>query len=174
MLYVIQCCHLFLQLLVAEMKYQDPLEPTTNTEYVSELASFTQVEATQNARTRGTGKTASRTKISWAIIAVTTLGSLIVAIDALGAGPLPKPFGLETWLDAFDLFAEGFMMPIGCLVMAVLLGWMYPDYIDDEVESGSGYVSKKYVKFCLKWLAPIFMVFILVGQMNSFFGLGLF
>ncbi len=41
---------MFLQLLVAEMKYQDPLEPTTNTEYVSELASFTQVEATQNVQ----------------------------------------------------------------------------------------------------------------------------
>ena len=120
------------------------------------------------------GKTPNRTKISWAIIAITTVGSLIVAIDALGAGPLPKPFGLSTWLDAFDLFAEGFMMPIGCLLMAILLGWMYPAYIDDEVESGSSYKSKGYVKFCLKWLAPIFMAFILVGQLNSFFGLGWF
>lgn len=41
---------MFLQLLVAEMKYQDPLEPTTNTEYVTELASFTQIEATQNVQ----------------------------------------------------------------------------------------------------------------------------
>lgn len=31
---------MFLKLLVAEMQYQDPLEPTSNTEYVSELASF--------------------------------------------------------------------------------------------------------------------------------------
>ncbi len=38
---------MFLQLLVAEMQYQDPLEPTTNTEYVSELASFSQIEAIQ-------------------------------------------------------------------------------------------------------------------------------
>ena len=30
----------FLQLLVAQMKYQDPLEPTDNTQYVSQLASF--------------------------------------------------------------------------------------------------------------------------------------
>lgn len=35
---------MFLQLLVAEMKYQDPLEPTSNTEWVSQYATFTQIE----------------------------------------------------------------------------------------------------------------------------------
>ena len=38
----------FLQLLVAQMKYQDPLEPTDNTEYISQLATFSQLEETQN------------------------------------------------------------------------------------------------------------------------------
>ena len=38
---------MFLQLLVAEMQYQDPLEPTDNGEYVSQLASFSQIEAVQ-------------------------------------------------------------------------------------------------------------------------------
>lgn len=120
------------------------------------------------------GKKPSRAKISWSIIAITTIGSIIVAIDALGAGPLPKPFGLGTWLDAFDLFAEGFMMPGGCLIMTIILGWIHPNYIDDEVRHSSGYKSKAFVNFCLKWIAPIFLVFILVGQMNSFFAFGWF
>ena len=38
----------FLQLLVAQMKYQDPLEPTSNTEYISQYAQFSQVEQIQN------------------------------------------------------------------------------------------------------------------------------
>ena len=38
----------FLQLLVAQMKYQDPLEPTSNTEYVAQYAQFSQVEQMQN------------------------------------------------------------------------------------------------------------------------------
>ena len=38
----------FLQLLVAQMRYQDPLEPTSNTEYISQYAQFSQVEQLQN------------------------------------------------------------------------------------------------------------------------------
>lgn len=38
----------FLQILVAEMQYQDPLEPTTNTEWVSQMATFSQIEELQN------------------------------------------------------------------------------------------------------------------------------
>ncbi len=38
----------FLQLLVAQMKYQDPLQPTDNTEYISQLATFSELEEMQN------------------------------------------------------------------------------------------------------------------------------
>ena len=38
----------FLQLLVAEMQNQDPLEPTSNTEWVSQYATFTQVSEIQS------------------------------------------------------------------------------------------------------------------------------
>ncbi|MBQ1901676.1 MAG: flagellar hook capping protein [Lachnospiraceae bacterium] len=45
----------FLSLLVAEMQYQDPLEPTSNSEYVSELASFTQVSSLTEMNATMTG-----------------------------------------------------------------------------------------------------------------------
>lgn len=38
----------FLKLLVAQMQYQDPLEPTSNTEYVSQFATFSELEQMQN------------------------------------------------------------------------------------------------------------------------------
>ena len=37
----------FLQILVAEMQYQDPLQPSSNTEWVSQMASFSQIEELQ-------------------------------------------------------------------------------------------------------------------------------
>ncbi|MDD3172558.1 MAG: flagellar hook capping FlgD N-terminal domain-containing protein [Herbinix sp.] len=41
----------FLQLLVTQMKYQDPLNPSSNTEYVAQLATFSQLEQMQNLST---------------------------------------------------------------------------------------------------------------------------
>ncbi len=38
----------FMQLLVAQMKYQDPLEPTSNTEYIAQYATFSELEQIQN------------------------------------------------------------------------------------------------------------------------------
>ena len=38
----------FLQLLVTQMKYQDPLNPSTDTEYIAQLAQFSQLEQLQN------------------------------------------------------------------------------------------------------------------------------
>lgn len=41
----------FLGLLVAQMKYQDPLEPTSNTEFVAQYAQFSSLEQMQNMAT---------------------------------------------------------------------------------------------------------------------------
>lgn len=38
----------FLQLLVTQMKYQDPLSPMDNSEYIAQLATFSQLEEMQN------------------------------------------------------------------------------------------------------------------------------
>lgn len=38
----------FLALMVAQMQYQDPLEPTDNTQYIAQMATFSQVEATKS------------------------------------------------------------------------------------------------------------------------------
>ncbi len=61
----------FMQLLVAEMTNQDPLEPTSNTEFISQLATFSQMQYMRDASTYSmatyasslVGKTATATKM---------------------------------------------------------------------------------------------------------------
>lgn len=48
----------FLQLLITQMKYQDPLDPADNTEYVAQLAQFSELEAMQNMNETLTNTTA--------------------------------------------------------------------------------------------------------------------
>ncbi len=49
----------FLSLLVAEMQNQDPLEPTSNSDYMAQMATFSQVEATAEMNDRVLSQTAS-------------------------------------------------------------------------------------------------------------------
>ena len=49
----------FLSLLVAEMQNQDPLEPTSNSDYMAQMATFSQVEATSDMNERVLSQTAS-------------------------------------------------------------------------------------------------------------------
>lgn len=63
----------FLQLLVAQMKYQDPLEPTSNTEYISQYATFSQVEQMQNMAS--TMELSRASSLVGQLVEVTTTGS---------------------------------------------------------------------------------------------------
>lgn len=48
----------FLQLLVTQMKYQDPLNPSSDTEYIAQLATFSQLEQMQNLNATNTNSQA--------------------------------------------------------------------------------------------------------------------
>lgn len=120
------------------------------------------------------GKKPSRPLVAWSIGIIAALGSTLVSADALGGGGLPHIFGFETWIDTFDLFAEGFLMPLGAFFMAIFLGWCRPKYINDEVKLSSGFGSESFFNLTIKWIAPVFMIFILIGQLDSFFSFGIF
>lgn len=116
------------------------------------------------------GKKARRPLYIAFISIIALLGSTLVSSDALGSSGFWHPFGLETWLDFFDLLGEGIFMPLGCLIMTIVLGWTRKNYIDDEIASSSPYKTRRFINICLRYIAPVFMSLLIIVQLNSFFG----
>lgn len=126
------------------------------------------------------GKTGNRKKVVlWVSVAI-TIEALIVAIDGLGSNPdlIKAPFqslGIagwnDCWLDFMDCWSEGIAMPLGAVLMALMIGGeLKPGYILSEVHDGehSSFFDKFY-KFCVTFVVPVVMTFVLAGQMIGFF-----
>ena len=62
----------FLQILCAEMQYQDPLNPTSNTDYIAQMATFTQVESMLNMQNTMTSSQANDLVGKYCIMKVTS------------------------------------------------------------------------------------------------------
>lgn len=126
------------------------------------------ISALMDARIKK-GKNTGRTNVVIFITITTIVGSSLVAMDQLGGNPaIWKPFGLGSWLDVFDLVAEGILMPLCGLLTAIILGWARSHYIDDEILISSSYKTQPFVKFCLKFVGPILMAIIVFFQISSF------
>ncbi len=118
------------------------------------------------------------------------------ALDGLGSGRaggalLPTPgelFGIENpsgwsadWLDFYDMLSEGIMMPLGSMIMAFAIGWLWmPSWsnggkchnlLTEELgASGHKMWGKAFFEACYKFITPIGMIIVLYGQITSFFG----
>ena len=111
------------------------------------------------------------------------VGCILVCADSLGnAGIAPwQLLGLESysgwndcWLDFWDMLSEGIMMPLGALLMSLMIGWeIGPEVVKEECEATPGHKMGSYgfFKICIKVITPLCMLFILYGQVASFFGL---
>lgn len=134
--------------------------------------------ATMMDATEKKGKKPNRLTTSLVFAIVPLVGSLIVTADGLGGTGMWNPFFIflgedcgKCWLDFFDFFAEGLLMPLGALFMSIIFGWTRRGYLDDEVElNGHAYKSKAFCNFCFRWLIPPLMFGLLLVQLNSFFG----
>lgn len=100
------------------------------------------------------------------------LEGIFVSMDGLGANGFPQIFGQGSWLDTFDLISEGILMPLGACYMAIILP---NSFVDEELTlNGNKFKLQKFYDFCIKFVAPLMMVLVLLGQIDSFFKLGIF
>ncbi len=117
---------------------------------------------------------------------------VLVCLDGLGSGvaggatidPPGVMLGMQnirvafaSWLDFFDMISEGVFMPLGAILMSLIIGWsLKTKTIKDEVEASPGVqmTAYKFWDFCFKFAVPIGIAFVLIGQLDDFFGLGIF
>ena len=131
---------------------------------------------------RDAGKGDKRKKYTLIAAALVSLGTILVCADALGTGGFapadilgienPKAWAAD-WLDFWDMLSEGIMMPLGALLMALMIGWeIGPEVVKGECEATPGHKMGSYgfFKICIKVITPLIMLFILYGQIKSFFG----
>ena len=105
----------FFQLLMAEMTNQDPLEPTSNTEFVSQLASFTALQTNEDSLYYNTVNYAS--SMAGKTVTVSTRDG----VDENGKVKLKIETGIVTGVDISDeknveITVNGKRYPIGSIM----------------------------------------------------------
>lgn len=124
------------------------------------------------------GKSANRIAVTVIMTLFAWCGNFLTTADGLGTSTNAFLVGFRNLfrqpdvLDVWDCLAEGILMPLTGLIMAIMLGWVVPGYLDDEITNGGTreFKTKGLYNVCIKYIGPIFMAMIVYGQITSFWG----
>ena len=134
------------------------------------------------------GKAPKRKAVVIVFCVLVAIFALPNALDGLGSGiaggaTIATPaelFGMtdaikgwnDCWLDFYDMLSEGILMPLGAMIMAFAIGWIWKmDFLVEECEaSGCKFWGKAFFNICYKFITPIGMLVVLYGQITSYFG----
>lgn len=125
------------------------------------------------------GKQGNRSKITIYISLAVLVEALIVSFDGMGTNGLWVPFQNlpgsfnDSWLNFMTMLSEGIAMPLAAFLMSLMVGWeLKPKTIKDEVcQHGNKFYGYGFFSFCIKFIVPVVMLFILFGQICSSFGI---
>ena len=100
-------------------------------------------------------------------------GCLLLGLpSALGYGVLGgvKILGLQ-FLDLFDFISNSILMPIVAICTCVFIGFVIkPKAIEEEIEISAPFKAKKLFNVVIKYIAPVFLVAILISSILDVFG----
>lgn len=76
-------------------------------------------------------------------------------------------------LDIFDYISNYIMMPAGAIGTCILIGWVVkPETITDEVtKNGEHFGRRKIFSVIIKYIAPVFLLLILLKSLGAFNGI---
>lgn len=114
-----------------------------------------------------------------------TMTCIIVAVYVLLMG-IPSSLGFGVWdfiqplgmsiLDFMDFISNSVLMPIVALFTCIFVGFVIkPKAIIEEAASdGSGFKSKRLFTVMIRWIAPIFLIAILITSVAGAIGIKAF
>ncbi len=109
------------------------------------------------------------------------LTCVIVFVGCVVLG-IPSSLGFGVWdfislggmtiLDMFDFFSNSILMPIVAFLTCVFIGYVIkPKALADEIASNGKFKSEKTFTFMIKYIAPIFIVLILISSVLDVLGI---
>ncbi len=106
---------------------------------------------------------------------IVLIGSVVLGLlSTLGYGVWAdvKIIGMQ-FLDFFDFISNSVIMPLVALITCIFVGYVIkPKAIIDEVETGNArFKSKKMFVVMIKYIAPVFILLILVSSVLNAFGI---
>ena len=117
-----------------------------------------------------------RDKLGWnrkVTCIIVLVGSLLLGLPStLGYGIWAdvKIIGLQ-FLDFFDFITNSVLMPITALLTAIFIGYfLTPRSLIEEIEIGRSFKFKKLFVVMIKYVAPIFLIIILVSSVLEVMG----
>lgn len=118
-----------------------------------------------------------RDKFHWGRKKACIIVGIIILVLAM-----PSTLGNGIWsnikllgfqfLDFFDFISNSVLMPIVALLTCIFIGWVVgPKVISDEVKLSSGFKREKLFIVIIKYVAPIFILAILISFVLNSFGI---
>ena len=136
-------------------------------------------------RDRARGKKEKRWLYALLTMVVSGILCTVTCADGLGSNGLWIPFQrffvgaekmptfCESWLSFLDMVSEGLLMPLCGICTCLMMGWeVKPEFVRAEVETaGNRFTAYRFYRFCVRYVTPLIMLFILYGQLKDFFNL---
>lgn len=109
-----------------------------------------------------------------AVVSITAFLLILGSLSCLGFGPLSHiaPMGM-TFLDFFDFLTNSILMPIVAFFTCILIGHVVgTHFVEEEVEKcGHHFGRKKVYRVMVRWISPVILLVILLGELAKHFGL---
>ena len=110
-----------------------------------------------------------------AVCLIVFIGVMLLGLlPCLGYGPLASItiIGMS-FLDFFDFISNSVLMPIVAFLTCIFIGYIIkPKSLIDEIELNGRFKGKKIFNIMIKYIAPVFIIVILIFAIAETFGIG--